>query len=132
MGDISSDQIYDKPGKKDKSFLVNNADASSESGIPLYLAAEPADNSNVELLVNNKAIPAETKFYVDPITKKYIISDPTGVRERGYVDPATGQPYPSSQPYLGNLLEAFKDDTKDSLSKTYRPNNNFDKRDMKF
>lgn len=69
---------------------------------------------------------------MDPITKKYIISDPTGVRERGYVDPATGQPYPSSQPYLGNLLEAFKDDTKDSISKTYRPNNNFDKRDMKF
>lgn len=46
MGDISSDQIYDKPGKKDKSFLVNNADASGESGIPLYLAAESADNSN--------------------------------------------------------------------------------------
>ena len=69
---------------------------------------------------------------MDPATNKYIISDPTGVRERGYVDPATGQPYPSSQPYLGNLLEAFKDDIKDGLSKTVRPNNNFDRRDMNF
>lgn len=53
MGDILSDQIYDKPGKKDKSFLVNNASTSSESGVPvdnrggnLYLTAESADNSN--------------------------------------------------------------------------------------
>lgn len=48
------------------------------------------------------------------------------------MDLATRQPYPSSQPYLGNLLEAFKDNIKDDLSKISRPNNNFDKRDIKF
>jgi ubiquinol-cytochrome c reductase cytochrome b subunit len=46
-------------------------------------------------------------FFFDQVRSRYIINDPTRVRPRGYIDPATGQPYPSSQPYLRNLASAL-------------------------
>jgi hypothetical protein len=40
----------------------------------------------------------------------YNIHDPTNIGVRGYIDPATGRPYPSSQPYAGNLSRAMQRD----------------------
>jgi hypothetical protein len=35
------------------------------------------------------------------------VYDPTGIEGRGYIDPATGRPYPSSQPYAKNFSKAL-------------------------
>jgi hypothetical protein len=39
----------------------------------------------------------------------YTIRDPQNIGARGYINPQTGLPYPSSQPYAKNLSEAMKD-----------------------
>lgn len=39
----------------------------------------------------------------------YMIVDPTNVANRGYLNPATGRPYPSSQPYARHLSNAMED-----------------------
>jgi hypothetical protein len=39
---------------------------------------------------------------------RYNIMDPSGVAARGYIDPTTGLPYQSSQPYLRNWADALQ------------------------
>jgi hypothetical protein len=38
---------------------------------------------------------------------RYNVADPTGMSHRGYINPATGQPWPTSQPYARNILAAL-------------------------
>ena len=40
---------------------------------------------------------------------RYYINDPTGVGNRGYIDPSTNRPYLSNQPYARNLASAMED-----------------------
>jgi hypothetical protein len=46
------------------------------------------------------------------INGRYIITDPTGVAPRGYIDPQTRRPYATAQPYLSNLLAALENDVR--------------------
>ncbi len=42
------------------------------------------------------------------INNRYTIADPTGVANRGFINPQNGMPYPNLQPYLSNLLAALE------------------------
>ena len=130
-GDVSSDQIYDsdkfkenlefsKPlladnanGESGGTSNVNSADVGENSPVPVAnspISAQVAVNNANQVDANFNANQARVfqYFIFDALTDKYIINDPTGIRARGYVNPATGQPYPSSQPYLGNLARALE------------------------
>ena len=48
------------------------------------------------------------EFSICPLTNTYIITDPTNIALRGYIDPTTGNPYPIQQPYIGNLAAALE------------------------
>ena len=39
---------------------------------------------------------------------KYNVSDPTGMSNRGYINRRTGRPFPTSQPYLRNILAVLE------------------------
>jgi hypothetical protein len=43
---------------------------------------------------------------------RYIITDPNGVSPRGYINPQSGMPYATSQPYLSNLLAALENEVR--------------------
>lgn len=49
---------------------------------------------------------ANTRFVL--VDSKYHVSDPTGVAARGYINPITGRPYPTSQPYFSNLASSLE------------------------
>lgn len=44
----------------------------------------------------------------NPRGGRYNVYDPTGMSNRGYIDPRTGHPYPTSQPFLGNILAVLQ------------------------
>jgi hypothetical protein len=48
------------------------------------------------------------------------------------VNPATGQPYPSSQPYLSNLAVSLKHDLGDYPNTCMGMSNNYTAEDYKF
>ena len=39
---------------------------------------------------------------------RYNVADPTGMSHRGYINPQTGLPYATSQPYLSNILATLE------------------------
>ena len=56
----------------------------------------------------------------------YTIHDPTNVGGRGYLDPNTGQPYPTSQPYARHLADAMDRNMRLSDLSTGRLDREFD------
>ena len=47
------------------------------------------------------------EYEICSVTKYYLIDDPTGIRERGYINKKTGRPYPNQQPYINNFAAAL-------------------------
>jgi hypothetical protein len=45
-------------------------------------------------------------IYTEP--DNYNVEDPTGVRDRGYKNPLTGEPYGNHQPYAENIANAME------------------------
>lgn len=55
--------------------------------------------------------PQVTSYHVGQnpvIPAHYAIYDPTRIAARGYIDPTTGHPFLTSQPYAGNLSDALE------------------------
>lgn len=46
------------------------------------------------------------------VSGRYNINDPTNIGPRGYIDPRTGDPYPTCQPFAKHLAEAMRDELK--------------------
>lgn len=44
--------------------------------------------------------------------KFYFVNDPTRIAERGFINPATGEPYDNQQPLLGNIHNALENHAK--------------------
>ena len=84
-------------------FMCRSSNDNFTGNISANLQGENSNPQGDYLDINNQA----QGFYFDQVRNKYTIYDPTGVRQRGYINPATGQPYPSSQPYLKNLASAL-------------------------
>lgn len=57
---------------------------------------------------NNPANFMGNRPYVLDNNGRYLINDPTGVGNRGYIDPNTNIPYLSNQPYASNLASAME------------------------
>lgn len=66
----------------------------------------PASSSNNQ--GNNPANFMGNRPYVLDNNGRYLINDPTGVGNRGYIDPNTNIPYLSNQPYASNLASAME------------------------
>jgi hypothetical protein len=59
-------------------------------------------------LTEEDAIKYQHNFTIDPITKKYIIADPTNIANRGFADAITKTPYKEQQPYMTNFAAALE------------------------
>lgn len=66
--------------------------------IPGYFSHRPKNPGDIGPLMNPVKEPR-------PI---YVIADPFGQGTRGYIDPNTRLPYPSSQPYARNLADEME------------------------
>jgi hypothetical protein len=60
---------------------------------------------------NNQINSMENRPYVLDDNGRYYINDPTGVGNRGYIDPSTNRPYLSNQSYARNLANAMENDS---------------------
>lgn len=95
-----------------ESIRSNNSDSSVQ--VTGVFSAEPwryapAINSerppaNNDLLSPPVGTRSGDDFHWDNLMGKYVVDDPNNLAVRGYINPATGQPYLGfCQPYAGNL-----------------------------
>lgn len=105
------------PGTQVNSVPVANGNPATQTGGNSIVNQPIGNNSNVNQPGGNQvggvAAAANQGFVFDAVKNQYIISDPTGVRNRGYLNPVTGQEYPSYQPYLRNFANALNHSLRD-------------------
>jgi hypothetical protein len=92
----------------------NNHRPVANHPVPVTNPVPVAPNNNP---VGNQ--PKDTRNNFLPFIKTdgvYRISDPTNIAERGYIDLATGEPYPTYQPFASFLSQAMAHDFEHSTA----------------
>jgi hypothetical protein len=92
----------------------NNNPPVANHPVPVTNPVPVAPNNNP---VGNQ--PKDTRNNFLPFIKTdgvYRISDPTNIAERGYIDLATGEPYPTYQPFASFLSQAMAHDFEHSTA----------------
>ena len=89
-----------------------NPQGRNNQPIPQEGSSKPnPQEENKTKKVRAKKIPVPDwtgdEYEVCAITKYYLVEDPTGIRERGYINKETGRPYPTQQPYINNFAAAL-------------------------
>jgi hypothetical protein len=85
---------------------INYPNQNSSGGVQNNSNGNNNNNNNQQ---GTPPGPANGYVY-NAITNVYDIHDPTNIAARGFVNPNTNMPYPTSQPYIGNLAKALEHD----------------------